>query len=254
MDAQRVVDTALCFDVAIFGGYLRDVVVAGDTTFNDIDIMWPVGTHRSLPIFVRLLGLNGAKVTTKMYRNVTKYHGHDLLKIIVNDSILVDCVIYPGKLIDWLMEQDVDFTCNLFYRTREVPLGIRYIPESLQFDPNPSLLIMNLTKEKKFRTILDKHGDKLWVRAANRAYYLADRGWILDGQLISHEYESRLEEGFSTVMRKIDMIENRMKNVAMNVLEESDLTPSCKDLVRRKLFESDSDDAASTQVSETEDA
>lgn len=243
----------MCFDVAIFGGYLRDVVIAERINFNDIDTLWPVGTHASFANFVRVLALDGAKVEVRTVPK-SRYQGHTLIKVTIDDSIHVDCVMYPGKLTDWLREEDVDFTCNLFYRTREVPLGIRYVPEAYKYDPNPVKSIMDLTKNRKFRTILTKLGDRYWIRAARRANHLVNRDWTLDGEFMDEIRESALGEGFGLVMRLVDNIEIKMKEKAMAVLGETNLSKNCTERVRRKLFDSDSDDVASTQVSETDEA
>jgi len=253
MNAQRVIDMLMCFDVAIFGGYLRDVVIAEQTNFNDIDTLWPVGTHASFTNFVRVIALDGAKVEVRTVPK-SKYQGHTLIKVTIDGSIHVDCVMYPGKLTDWFREEDVDFTCNLFYRTREVPLGIRYVPEAYKFDPNPVRSIMDLTKSRKFRTILTKLGDRHWIRAASRANHLVNRDWTLDGEFMGDIYESALGEGFNRVMRLVDHIEFKMKEKALAVLGETNLSKNCTERIRRKLFDSDSDEVASTQVSETEDA
>lgn len=255
MNAQRVIDMAMCFDVAIFGGYLRDVVIAEQTNFNDIDIMWPVGTHSSFMVFIRLLNLEGAKVKLRHVPASNQYIGRELYKVTIDGSIHLDCVMYPGKLIDWIREEDVDFTCNLFYRTREVPLGLRYTPEEFKSDPNPVRTILDLTKNRKFRTILTKASDRYWIRAAHRANSLVRRDWTLEGEFISELYESCLgSHAFDTVIRILENIELRMKQTAMAVLEETKLTQTCKERVRRKLFDSESDEAPSTQVSETDES
>jgi hypothetical protein len=253
MDAQRVIDVALCFDVAIFGGYLRDIVIVEQTNFNDIDILWPAGTHGQFASFVRILALGCSKVTTRELPK-SKYQGHRLIKVTIDDTIRLDCVMYTGTLNSWFREEDVDFTCNLFYRTREVPLGIRYVPEEFKFDPNPVRTIMELTKNRKFRTILCKTGDRYWLRAARRANHLVDRNWALEGNFISEHYEDMLQDAFNPVMRLVERIDNKMKEKAMTVLGETNLSKNCTERIRRKLFDTDSDDVASTQVSETEDA
>ena len=254
MNPQRVIDIITCFDVAIFGGYLRDVVIAEQTNFNDIDIMWPVGTHASFPIFIRLLKLEGAMMNIRHIPASNQYIGHELYKVVIDGSIHLDCVMYPGKLVDWIREEDVDFTCNLFYRTREVPLGLRYTPEEFSTDPNPVRTILDLTKNRKFRTILSKKSDRHWMRAVNRANSLVRRDWILVGEFISERYESCLSrQAFGTVMRVVDNIDLRMKQNAMAVLEETNLSQTCTERVRRKLFDSESDETPSTQVSETDE-
>lgn len=254
MNAQRVIDVAMCFDVAIFGGYLRDVVIAEQTNFNDIDTLWPVGTHSSFPIFIRLLALEGAKVSTHHVPKSNRYIGHELYKVTIDDSIHMDCVMYPGKLVDWFRDDVVDFTCNLFYRTREVPLGLRYVPDAFKFDPNPVRTIMDLTKNKKFRTVLNKFGDRYWVRAARRANRLVNDDWTLEGDFMPEMCEATLGDAFSMVMRLVDNMEFKMKEKAMVALGETNLSKNCTERVRRRLFDSDSDEVASTQVSETEDA
>lgn len=253
MNAQRVIDMVMCFDVAIFGGYLRDVVIAEQTNFNDIDIMWPVGTHGSFANFVRIIALEGAKVDVKPVPK-SKYQGHTVIKVTIDDSIHLDCVMYPGKLTDWLRDDSVDFTCNLFYRTREVPLGLRYVPSDFMFDPNPTRTIMDLTKNKKFRTVLTKLGDRYWRRAAIRANRLVNHDWTLEGEFMPEMCEATLGDAFHMVMRLVDSMEFKMKEKAMAALGETMLSKNCTERIRRKLFDSDSDEVASTQISETDES
>ena len=120
-EAQRLIDLAFCFDAVLFGGYVRDVVVLGKTSYNDIDLMWPAETHKSFTSFSRALMVLFPGVDITHSINIANRHyGHltDVHHICIDKRIKVDCCLYKGTFRDWLNEKDVDFTCNLFYRTR----------------------------------------------------------------------------------------------------------------------------------------
>ena len=67
---------------------------------------------------------------------------------------------------DWMRSRSQDeLSCNLFYKTKHIPLGIRYAPDGLTPDA-----ILNLTKQKMFKVIISGKDDE-------RVKKLIDKGW-----------------------------------------------------------------------------
>jgi len=255
-EAQRLIDLAFCFDAVLFGGYIRDVVVLGKTSYNDIDLMWPSDTHRSFDKFTRALMVlfPGVEITHVIDKANRRYGNQtDVHHICIDGRIDVDCCMYKGTFRDWLNDKSVDFTCNLFYRTPTVGIGLRYVPEGLNV-PNPLRRLMEDTKDKRFRCIVTREGDSTWVRAANRGMKLVREGWVLEGDFISSYHKAGLTNAYSFVTARETLMRKMMKENALQAVS-SVLTPTCTDRVRKSLFgESDSDDSFVPEVDETEES
>lgn len=256
---QRVVDLALSFDAVIFGGYIRDVVICEQEKFNDIDILWSNTIQNSFETFVRVLGLEPWVDTLKTSRKRNDRYGHnlDIVNIVINEELHLDCVIYPGTFTSWLNERDCDFTCNIFYMSRTTNLAIRYIPDSFKFTPNPFKECFELTKEKKFKTILNKPSERYWARACARGLNLVKSGWIVEGKIIPEEYSLCMSGAFKSIGVHIKLMNKIMNQRALDVIAPN-ITESCRERVRRNLFEGDSelsgssDDESTGQTSEQE--
>lgn len=251
-EAQRLIDLAFCFDAVLFGGYIRDVVVLGKTSYNDIDLMWPTETHKSFTSFSRALMVlfPGVDITHIVDKRSRRYgHKMDVHHICIDGRIEVDCCLYNGSFRDWLNDKSADFTCNLFYRTSTVGIGLRYVPELLNV-PNPLQKIMEDTRNKRFRCIVSGEGDAHWVRAVNRALRLVRDGWVLDGEFIDGYHEAGLTTAYRYVMARVNRINRMMKETALDAVSGG-LTPGCTERVRRKLFD-ESDVSSRTEDRETD--
>ena len=256
---KRVVDLALSFDAVIFGGYVRDVVICQQEKFNDIDILWSNTIHNSFETFVRVLSLEPWVDTLRTDKESNKRYSNNLaiVKIIINEDLHLDCVIYPGTFTYWLNERDCDFTCNIFYMSRTTNLAIRYIPDSLKFTTNPFKECFELTKQKKFKTILDKTSERYWARACARALNLVKSGWIVEGKIIPYQYSCYIEGSFKSIGVHIKLMKRIMNNQALDIIAPN-INESCKERVRRNLFDGDSelsgssDDESTGQTSEQE--
>jgi len=256
---QRVVDLALSFDAVIFGGYIRDVVICKENRYNDIDILWSNTVHNSMETFVRVLRLEPWVKTLTSSRKKSDRYGQNMNtveKIVINDTLNLDCVIYPGTFTSWLNDRDCDFTCNIFYKSRTTNLCIRYIPESMKFSPNPFEECFELTRQKKFKTILTKTSDRYWARACARALNLVKKGWIVEGKIVPEEYDSCISGSFRSVGANIKLIHRIMNERALDIIAPR-ITESCKERVRRNLFEDSelsgtSDNESTGQTSEQE--
>jgi hypothetical protein len=236
---SEIINIALSFDAVIFGGYLRDVVVCGLDDFNDIDILWPQPYGQEFGKFVqfrRILELKyPGQIQTSEKSGNAKYGGKisKIYEVKIQNKIKMDCCIYMGNLQEWKNEHTVDFTCNLFYKTRDVQLGIRYIPVGYKYEPNPMDAIINLTKDRMYRVILVNDADGPWHKAAQRALDLAHRGWKLHGEFIADC------DFVKDMVRKIYRTENQ-KAVDAFVACTPDISLNCEDKIRRRLsFESD---------------
>jgi hypothetical protein len=240
---ERVVDLALSFDAVIFGGYVRDVVICGGKEFNDIDILWPINIQHTFDVFLRVLS-NEPWVTsfkTCRVKNSRRYGvGYDIEKVVINKNLKLDCVLYPGYFSSWLRQKDCDFTCNLFYMTREIYLAIRYVPDELKNVPNPTHECYEMTRQKKFMTIVSREGDSAWARAAGRALKLVQSGWTLDGEFIRSHYLNGLTRTYQFVSRSVHRMNQIIADRAVGVIAD-EIGENCADRVRRRLFDQDSE-------------
>ena len=244
MDPQRVIDLALSFDAVIFGGYVRDVVVCGCTEYEDIDILFPnASREKDISPFLRVLNLE--PWVEKFDYKVDSHHkyggGWTVLKIVINDTMKIDCVLYRMSIADWFSERNCDFTCNLFYISSTVPLGVRYISVPLNFKQ-----LYEMTKERKFRSILfDDVEEKYLMRASDRALKLVKKGWTLSGDLYktNPRYFIR-NEVVHRVNRTVRVMRGIMNKRALDVVAP-EMGEACLDRVRRKLFDTESSDCES---------
>ena len=234
MEPQRVIDLALCYDAVIFGGYVRDVVVCEGTEFSDIDILWPVRTHKLFDTFIRVISLDN-RVTCST--PVQRYgQGTTCTKVLINGTILLDCVMFDGEFSEWIDDGNCDFTCNMFYMSRTVPLGIRYVPPEMKYDANPAKVCINLTKQKKFSTVPNsQRTDSYWVRTSYRALKLVQKGWTLQGDLMSAEVEDSVLD--NRITTNCDIMDNIMNERALDILRPA-LSDKCVERVRRELYPS----------------
>jgi hypothetical protein len=245
---NEIINIALSFDAVIFGGYLRDVVVCGMDDFNDLDILWPQPYGQEFGQFVqfrRILELKyPGQIQTSEKSGSTKYGGKisKIYEVKIQNKTKLDCCIYMSTIQEWKNEHTVDFTCNLFYKTRDVQLGLRYIPLSYKYEPNPMDAIINLTKDRMYSVILDNDADGPWRKAARRGIALAHRGWKVQGEFMSEFQELGLTDSYSLVkemVRKIYRIEDQ-KAVDAYVACKPEISKNCEEKIRRRLeFESD---------------
>jgi len=196
--AQQVIDIALGMDMWIFGGYVRDVIVRNQTKFGDIDI--GCSEHQTnVDQFIRILGLR-FKVSEVRLRRIARYSRMSrgikrVEQFVINDMLHIDVVIFDGSFTEWREEESVDFTSNLFFKSRDVSLGIRYIPERFRFTANPMDELVKMTRDGVFERIWDvtyysNHMNVLQM--CNRARDLVRRGFTFKGSLITPLMELKL--------------------------------------------------------------
>jgi hypothetical protein len=181
---DRLIKLAYSFDGWIFGGYVRDVIVLKQNKFEDVDIMFPCSAD--VTQFLKCLS---AVYGNDFHINEDRVHGSDMymdrhitrrITVDIHDNIDIDICVYDGTFDDWRSVQSTDFSCNLFYTSKDVQLGIRYIPKSFSKEADPIGEIIRMTLLKKFELVWD--GDyndiKKMRRLATRAIARKDDGWI----------------------------------------------------------------------------
>lgn len=147
--AKYVVNASLAHDAWVFGGYVRDVIVCKEMHFNDIDICCPKDVE---PLWI-VRGLS-TKYKVEKY-NIGAEYSSLVDSYLINDIVVVQFVLYDGEFSDWVKDYSVDMTCNLFYQSRNVHIGIRYIPDEYRMRLNPVDDILTMTKNKVFERISD---------------------------------------------------------------------------------------------------
>jgi hypothetical protein len=239
---QRIVQLALCFDAIVFGGYVRDVLICKQDSFNDIDILWYNTIHNSLEAFIAVLLAEPWVKTHEISNKTDRMYGDfkTVIHIVLNGNLRIDLVKYHGTRTSWMTERDCDFSCNLFYRSRQNNLGLRYVPESFVYSPDPFTHIYNLTVDKKFTSIGNEKRDRYWKRISERVMRLVKKGWILQGELIKDTEKTTLGNAYPLVIRTIKQINNIMNERALGVIEPG-INNTCKERIRKQLFDSDSD-------------
>ena len=188
--ADTVIRIALTFGGWVFGGYVRDVMVRNAEKFSDVDIMFPTYTS-DLNHFVKVLKAvygNDVTVHSDTSYPTGMYMSDRIIRrvFVTVKDVDVDLCLYDGKIEDWKKERSTDFTCNLFYTSTEVDLGIRYIPKSLELSGDPIDELLTMTREAKFEIAWEGQYkmDKL-NRLAGRALSMMERGWKCKGPLFT---------------------------------------------------------------------
>lgn len=185
---RDIIDIALGLGMWVFGGYVRDVVIRKQTTFTDIDICCPSG---SIPgDFFRILSTRWgiSKVHTSLLRSKYGVMSKKIKRVLscrVEDRIDLDIVVFDGSLRDWKRDQTTDFSCNLFYISREVQLGLRYVPRMFIYGANPMRKIKELTEQGIFFRIWNSSEPALIWRIIRRALVLVEKGFTLRGELVT---------------------------------------------------------------------
>lgn len=186
--AKKVIDVALGMNMWVFGGYVRDVVVRGQKKFKDLDLCCPRGTNPRE--FLRVLGVHHkvsqVRTTPMSGYACMSFKIEQLFRCVVDDTLDVEIVVYDGTMRDWQRERTTDFTCNLFYQSRDVQLGIRYVPDFLEHEPNPIRALIDMTQDGIFYRIWDGSSIGCVRKIVARARQMVvHRKMTLRGQLVS---------------------------------------------------------------------
>ena len=188
--AETVIRIAFTFGGWVFGGYVRDVMVRNSGEFSDVDIMFPSYTC-DLEHFVKVLNAVFGKevqVFSEQSFPLGMYMSDKIIRriFVTVKGVAFDFCLYSGKLEDWKKERSTDFTCNLFYASSEVDLGIRYIPEHLKLTADPIDELLMTTRQNKFRVAWEgQYTMEKLNRLAVRAITMKEKGWSYPSPLFS---------------------------------------------------------------------
>ena len=172
--AEKIIRLALGHKMWLFGGYVRDIMVNNLETFSDLDLV--TYYDEQLPNFLRILSLYAEfsaveeckdanyKELSPLARtvfkfDVIKYQGKPLGRKIPIDVILYSCgneYTADCALEFWKNDKVADLSCNIFYRTWDLPIGIRYIPDQLKYVIDPAGYLYWLCKERHFFPLIVK--------------------------------------------------------------------------------------------------
>jgi len=170
-----IIEIALEQGYWIYGGYLRDAML-GDR-FKDLDFGCTLDQAPSIPNFISKLEehwkvtvtFDSLRDTGSVYSSTIPY----LRRIIKMDveGLEVDIGVYTS-MSDWMRGTTAaDFTCNLFYKTKDIPLGLKFVPEGMTPEE-----VYGMTKQRKCK-IIRGQDDEIERRKAS----LMQRGWEIQG-------------------------------------------------------------------------
>jgi hypothetical protein len=250
---DQIADLAISYDFWVFGGWCRDVVCRGVKTARDVDIMVPASQAHRVDHFIQMLSLINRdapswKEVEGHYFTTTQYI-KKVIKIQVG-SVEVDLCLYDGELDDWKSEYTCDLSCNLFYMSREVPIGIRYIPPHFKNLVNPMKKIIEMTRKGEFMVIHEPAGLSIEQHVADReerkikyvirrALRMCNRGWRLVAPIASDDIRKWMDEVEGLRLWVIDMeeqCEDVMIDRQVDALEDATGLPEeVLDEVRRHL-------------------
>lgn len=242
MNPRDIIDVAFAMDMWVFGGYVRDHVVRGEE-FRDIDLCCSRGSK--LDQFFRVL--NTRFKVRKVHENISQYGMspgmRKVFRCVVNDTISIDVVVFDGTFEDWRNEHSTDFTCNLFYQTRDVDLGLRFIPPMFRNEANPLRAIKEMTQKGIFYRLWDGTNHRHTYRVVDRASDLVNRGFTFRGKLVSDIMYLGLHghSFYQTFVREEQKVIEQIQNErAYDTFAKSvTLPPNIKDQIRQILLPED---------------
>ena len=251
---NRILDLCFAMNFWVFGGYVRDVMICGKKEFNDIDICVPRSKHGSVDSFLNALSVfytidvtRDTKIPEMTYGAMSKGITA-VVHVTVNNTLKLDLCLFDGSLRDWREEYSVDMSCNLFYTSRDTPLGIRYIPKKYRYLAAPARNLIEMTRNGIFETVYETHPESLVSQGEavaecrkvrhvmRRAKKLIERGWFLKGDLLTpHMKEWAYTAGpvwEACIDAEQDIIDSYQKDAQADATQ---LPQSVRDEVRRKL-------------------
>lgn len=173
--SEEIIQLALDHGYWLYGGYLRDFISEG--LFRDIDLGCTLDQVPTIPNFISKLQekwrvavtFDSLRDTGSVYSTTIPYLRR-IIKMNV-DGLDVDIGVYT-TMSEWMKGATAaDFTCNLFYKTKDIPLGLKYAPEGMTPED-----IYGMTKERKCKIIRGQDGE-----IERRRKELTGRGWSVEG-------------------------------------------------------------------------
>jgi hypothetical protein len=252
---NRIIDLAFAFDYWVFGGYVRDVILRRSEEFGDIDIGVPESKTKTVDNFLAILGsvypievTRDSKVTQWKYGTMSPLL-YAVVRVTVNGSLKLDLCLFSGEMSEWREEHSVDLSCNLFYTSRDTPLGLRYIPKKYRYEAAPVRTILSMTMNGIFEVVYDpvsaysdapdsksKAECKKVRQVVRRAEAMTKKGWVVKGPLVTPkmmEWVYNLGPLYEAMINTmVTRIENKQKD---SQAEATGLPTNIKEEVRRKL-------------------
>jgi len=172
--SDQIIELALSYNYWLYGGYIRDSLT-GDQ-FKDLDFGCSIEQSSSIPNFISKLKESWqVEITFDSLRDTGSVYSSTIpfLRRIVKldvEGLEVDIGVYTN-IGDWMRGKTAaDFTCNLFYKTKDIPMGIKFVPEGMSSND-----ILDMTKQKKCK-VINGQDEEIWRRRKS----LVDRGWSVE--------------------------------------------------------------------------
>lgn len=250
---NRIVDLCFALDFWVFGGYVRDILICAKKEFSDIDICVPKSKHNTVDNFLNALSVfyttdvtRDTKIPDMKYGAMSKGITA-VVHVTVNNQLKLDICLFDGELEDWRNEHSVDMSCNLFYTSRDTPLGIRYIPKKYRYLAAPSKKLIEMTRNGIFETVYETraYSPSQYKAVAEcrkircvmrRAKKLIDRGWFLKGDLLTPQMLEWGVEAGPVWEEFLKSEQGRIDNTQKDAQAEATQLPqNIREEIRRKL-------------------
>ena len=167
--SQETFNRILDLGCLVVSGFVRDVIIRGEDTFKDIDIICDLAKKDEL---VKIIGgtiISSKKYVSDKFYTTCKY----MIAILLND-VIYD-VRFFDSVQDWKDEKSGEFTTSLFYIAKD-HLGVQFMPEG---ETLPSLLDLVRNRHIKVLYKGDNKGNLFDIR--ERKYKFVKRGWKIIG-------------------------------------------------------------------------
>jgi len=183
--ARKIIDLAFGFEGWVFGGYVRDNVVLNLGQVTDIDICFPYWVDidvyiKTLGVFFKVIKLYDQTRLQGLYMSKCSKR---LIKLEVNDIPIDIVILSNGNFSTWCDEHSTDLSCNLFYMTSTVPIGIRYVPDQFKHKPNPAKYLIQLAEKKLFIQLYgpssDDYEESNMKKIRRRVAKMENKGWFI---------------------------------------------------------------------------
>jgi hypothetical protein len=175
---MEIANSVVDFGCLVVAGFVRDVYIRKEQSFNDIDIVCQLSRRGE---FLEHLKEKWKDVTVSKSDSVCETHIPfckyieiiHIFKYKKNEVKLE--VMYYENIKDWLRkESSVDFTHSLFYLSKD-GLGLQYLPDGYTREE-----LLQLIHEKQFKYLQQKLKSKeSTFHVNNRIVKFQNRGWKL---------------------------------------------------------------------------
>lgn len=174
--ARKAIELAFCFGGWVHGGYVRDMIVNKKKSFEDVDLCF--ADTDDVDMYIASLNVLGS---VDVYSDSTDFVGGEygidtmerMIKVSLDDEFDIDICVVKGGFDAWIEDRSTDLSCNLFYKSYDCPLGLRYIPDLYKHMSDPAEYIIELTQKKRFDRISNEY------TVQGRVDKMERRGWTL---------------------------------------------------------------------------